>query len=112
MHKTDDSFTDIYDCLYIDSIPAAKIEKIIVDLKKAFDNVKLEGISDGIHGTRLSVSLKNDRKKYYKEVIKMGLGNVSFNLGLLIATGDGLVKELVEELKREKSPKYLNKEEN
>ena len=77
-------------------------------IKRAYPNAKFEDASDGIHESRFSVTLEEDRKTWFKFLIKEGIANISIWLQMAMykvtetdeAHAD--LKAAIDELKREK----------
>lgn len=97
-----DGKSDIYDCFYLGNCSSVEYEELKQNLIRVFGNeIKFEDASDGIHGTRLAITLREVFNTYYKEIIKNGLTNISFNFNLLCHMEGQKVKEIIEELKEE-----------
>lgn len=93
---------DIYDCFYLGDCSHALYEEIQQDLIRIFGEVKFEDASDGIHGKRIGITLRENKDIYYKEIIKNGFANISFNFNLLCTMESQKVKKILKELKEEK----------
>ncbi len=77
-----DSKKPIYDCFYLSDYEDYK--KVQGILEKEFKDATFEDASDGIHGSRLGINVKEDIDVYRKAIMEKGLALVSFNFRMFM----------------------------
>jgi len=71
---------DINDCFYLNDYK--QYEQVRIILKEIFVDIEFDNASDGIHGDRLAIKLKENLNVYRKKIFDTGLQLLSFNIGL------------------------------
>lgn len=86
----------IYDLIYCPIVETKELLKIYPD-------AKIEDASDFVHDYRFSIQINDTEKNYLKNIIKIGLRDVSFNFQMSLRTKEkhSMLDEIIDELKFE-----------
>ena len=90
-----DGKQEIFDCIYCNEYK--EVDEWQGKLKEIFPEAVFADASDGIHGDRFSIEMKENIIEYRKALIKTGLCLNSLNFNLFIGQNPGEGKKLVEE---------------
>ena len=96
-HGGYDGKSNIYDCFYCNDFD--QYELVQKELLEVFPDAKFNDASDGIHGNRISIILKENLKKYRKSLMISGWALHSINFNLFMQVNVKEAKALLDECK-------------
>ena len=78
-----DGKVEIYDLFYCGDYEIDS-DKLINELRLIYPGSYIEKSYDIVHGNRVTFSVRENRKEYYKNILKLGYFNISFSVNLVI----------------------------
>ena len=92
-----DGKSNIYDCFYCNDFD--QYELVQKELSEVFPDAKMSDASDGIHGQRVSITVRENLKEYRKGLLISGWALHSINFNHFMQTKVKEAKALLEECK-------------
>lgn len=96
-----DGRMNIYDIFYCNNY--SQYTKAQKDLSNIFENIVFEDASDGIHGNRFSVQLKENLNEYRNKLIASKWAMLSFNFNMFIKAQPKEARIFLEEYAKRES---------
>ena len=71
------------------------------DLKEIYPDAIIKDATDITHPERTSFEVEDDKESYYRNIIKLGYGSISFLIQVAIYEETKLIRRLLDEIKKE-----------